>query len=314
MARVIFMGTPDFAVPSLAALIEGGYDVAAVVTQPDRPSGRGRKLLASPVKQFAEAHGLLVLQPETLRSAEAVAQLTELRPDLIVVAAFGQILRSAVLDLPRKGCINVHASLLPRWRGAAPVQAAILAGDQVTGSTIMRMDQGMDTGPILAQAALLIEPHETGGELTRRLAQQGAGLLLATLPAWLAGQIVPRPQDESLATVCRPVRKEQGRIDWSRPADEISRMVRAYHPWPTATTTWNAVPLKVLAAVPAQVAQPATAGPGTVLEHQGQVLVATGGGLLQLLEVQLAGRAAMPAADFARGQRGFVGSVLGSAA
>lgn len=314
MARILFMGTPDFAVPSLAALVRDGYAVVAVVTQPDRPSGRGRKLVASPVKQFAEAHALPVLQPETLRPAGAVAQLAALRPDLIVVAAFGQILRPAVLELPRQGCINVHGSLLPRWRGAAPVQAAILAGDQVTGSTIMLMDEGMDTGPILAQQALMIEPHETGGELTARLAQQGAGLLSATLPVWLAGRVVPRLQDESLATVCRPIRKEEGRIDWASPASSISRMVRAYHPWPTASTTWKGALLKVLAASAPEPFQPAVEGPGTVVERQGQILVATGEGLLQLQEIQLAGRGAMAAADFARGQRDFIGSVLGSEA
>jgi methionyl-tRNA formyltransferase len=314
MARILFMGTPDFAVPSLAALVRDGYAVVAVVTQPDRPRGRGRKLVASPVKQFAEAHALPVLQPETLRSAEAVARLAALRPDLIVVAAFGQILRPSVLALPPQGCINVHGSLLPRWRGAAPVQAAILAGDQVTGSTIMLMDEGMDTGPILAQEALLIEPAETGGELTARLARQGAGLLSATLPAWLAGRIVPRPQEESLATACRPIRKEEGRIDWTSPASSIGRMVRAYHPWPAASTTWKGALLKVLAASVAEPLQPAVVEPGTVVERQDQVLVATGEGMLELREVQLAGRGAMAAADFARGQRDFVGSVLGSEA
>lgn len=314
MARIVFMGTPDFAVPSLAALVAGGYDVAAVVTQPDRPSGRGRQMATSPVKQFAEAHALPALQPETLRAPEAVAALAALRPDLIVVAAFGQILRPAVLSLPPRGCLNVHASLLPRWRGAAPVQAAILAGDQVTGSTIMLMDQGMDTGPILAQAALLIEPDDTGGALTERLAQQGAGLLMATLPAYLAGHIAPQLQDERLATICRPIRKEQGRIDWTRPAREISRQVRAYHPWPAATTTWHGVPLKVLAAAPATIPLPAAAQPGIVLQQEGRVMVATGEDLLELHQVQLAGRGAISAVDFARGQRGFVGNVLGAEA
>lgn len=214
MTRVIFMGTPEFAVPSLAALAAGAAAVVAVVTQPDRPSGRGQQLAMSPVKAFALAHGLPVWQPPTLKTPEVVAMLAELRPDVIVVAAFGQILRPNVLDLPPHGCINVHASLLPRWRGAAPVQAAILAGDQVTGSTIMRMDPGMDTGPILAQAALTIAPRDTGGTLTARLAQQGADLLAETLPRWLAGEITPRPQDASLATLCRPLRKEQGVIDW----------------------------------------------------------------------------------------------------
>ena len=210
MTRVVFMGTPEFSVPSLATLVAGDYDVVGVVTQPDRPSGRGRKLEPSPVKRFAVEHGLAVLQPETLRASEAVAELAALRPDVIVVAAFGQILRPAVLALPPHGCINVHASLLPRWRGAAPVQAAILAGDQVTGSTIMLMDEGMDTGPVLSQAALAIHPDDTAGILTERLSHHGAELLAETLPRWLAGEIAPQPQESSLATLCRPVRKEQG--------------------------------------------------------------------------------------------------------
>jgi methionyl-tRNA formyltransferase len=250
-----------------------------------------------------------VLQPPSLKAPEAVAELASLRPDLIVVAAFGQILRPAVLDLPVHGCINVHASLLPRWRGAAPVQAAILAGDRVTGSTIMRMDPGMDTGPILAQAALAIQQDDTGGALTARLAQQGADLLAETLPAWLAGAITPQPQDASLATLCRPLRKEQGLIDWAQHAQQIALAVRAFNPWPAASTAWQGQPLKVLRA--AALPGPASDDPGRVALVGGVVAVATGEGLLRLDEVQLAGRAAMPALDFARGQRGFAGSRLG---
>ncbi|MEZ4767365.1 MAG: methionyl-tRNA formyltransferase [Caldilineales bacterium] len=312
MTRAIFMGTPEFSVPSLTAVIEGGYDVAAVVTQPDRPSGRGRKLEMSPVKQAALAHGIPVMQPRSLRDPEAVAALAELAPDVIVVAAFGQILRSEVLDLPPHGCINVHASLLPRWRGAAPVQAAILAGDHVTGSTIMRMDAGMDTGPILAQAALLIDPVDTGESLTRRLAEQGAGLLAETLPRWLAGEITPQAQDPALATLCRPLRKEQGVIDWTQPAIQIERAVRAFNPWPAATTTWNGTGLKVLEAT----AEPDVATdrpPGSIVADNDRVLVSTGDGLLRLERVQLAGRSAMAVSDFLRGQPGFVGARLGAA-
>ncbi len=309
MTRVIFMGTPDFSVPSLAALLHDGYEIVAVVTQPDRPAGRGRKLELSPVKTFAAQHSLHVVQPFSLKAPEAVAELAGLRPDLIVVAAFGQILRPAVLDLPAHGCINVHASLLPRWRGAAPVQAAILAGDRVTGSTIMRMDPGMDTGPILAQAALAIQPDETGGALTARLAQQGAGLLAETLPRWLAGEITPQPQDASLATICRPLRKEQGVIDWTHRAEAIALAVRALNPWPAASTIWQGQQLKILRAV----ALSGATGdePGRVALTGGAVAVVAGDGLLRLDEVQLAGRAAMSALDFARGQRGFVGSRMG---
>lgn len=309
MTRVVFMGTPQFSTPTLSALAESGYDVVGVVTQPDRPSGRGRKLEPSPVKRRAIEHGFAVFQPETLRTAEAIAQLAALQPDVIVVAAFGQILRSAVLALPPRGCVNVHASLLPRWRGAAPIQAAILAGDQVTGSTIMLMDEGMDTGPLLSQAALEIRPDETAGALTERLSQHGAALLAETLPRWLAGELSPQPQDGSLATLCRPVRKEQGVIDWSRPAVEIARAVRAYTPWPGALTHWNGVPLKVqqAQALTSHVGEPA----GTVVESQGALAVVTGDGLLRLDSVQLAGRNQTTGEEFARGQRGFVGSQLG---
>jgi methionyl-tRNA formyltransferase len=308
MTRIIFMGTPAFAVPTLAALVRGGYDLVAVVTQPDRPVGRGRKLELSPVKTFALQRGLPVVQPPTLKAQEAVAELAGLRPDVIVVAAFGQILRPAVLDLPPHGCINVHASLLPRWRGAAPVQAAILAGDQVTGSTIMRMDVGMDTGPILAQAALAIQPDDTGGTLTGRLAHQGADLLAETLPAWLAGQITLQLQDASLATLCRPLRKEQGLIDWTRPAVDIALAVRAFNPWPAASTSWQGQQLKILqaAALPGQVG----GDPGRVVQVDNVLAATTGDGLLRLDEIQLAGRTAMAALDFVRGQRGFVGSRL----
>ena len=310
MTQVVFMGTPEFSVPSLAMLVAADYAVVGVVTQPDRPSGRGRKLEPSPVKRFAVEHGLAVLQPETLRASEAVAELAELRPDVIVVAAFGQILRPAVLALPPHGCVNVHASLLPRWRGAAPVQAAILAGDQVTGNTIMLMDEGMDTGPMLSQSALAVHSDETAGALTQRLSQHGAELLADTLPRWLASGLIPRPQENSLATLCRPVRKEQAVIDWSRPAAEIARAVRAYNPWPGAVTAWNGVALKVLQA-DALATEISDAPPGTVLERQGTIVVVTGEGLLRLDIVQLAGRNASGIDDFVRGQRGFAGSVLG---
>ena len=312
MTQVIFMGTPEFSVPSLAALVDAGYDVVAVVTQPDRRRGRGRKLALSPVKQAALERDLPVLQPRSLRDPGAAAALAELAPDVIVVAAFGQILRSDVLDLPPHGCINVHASLLPRWRGAAPVQAAILAGDQVTGSTIMCMDAGMDTGPILAQVALLIDPADTGESLMHRLAEQGAALLAETLPRWLAGEITPQVQDPALATLCRPLRKEQGIIDWTQPAIQIERAVRAFNPWPAATTTWNGAGLKVLEAA-AEPDLEADQPPGTVVTADGRVLVSTGAGLLRLERVQLAGRSAMAVSDFLRGQPDFVGARLGAA-
>jgi methionyl-tRNA formyltransferase len=310
MTRVVFMGTPEFSVPSLQALLAGPYNVVGVVTQPDRPRGRGRKPVSSPVKQISLERGLEVFQPRSLRQPEAIADLAGLEPDVIVVAAFGQILLPEVLVLPTRGCLNVHASLLPRWRGAAPVQAAILAGDQVTGSTIMLMDEGMDTGPVLAQAALGIDAEDTGGTLSQRLSLQGADLLAETLPRWLAGEIEPWPQDDRWATLCRPLRKDQGRIDWSRPAPEIARAVRAYNPWPAASTTWRGQSLKILRAV-CLVGDAVGQRPGTVLERPEPGAVVTGDGLLGLQVVQLAGRRAMPIADFLRGQRDLIGSRLG---
>lgn len=311
MERVVFMGTPSFAVPILKALAaEKEYDLVCVVTQPDRPAGRGRKPAASAVKEAALALGLPIWQPRTLRDPEAVEKLRSLSPTVIVVAAFGQILKTDVLTIPPRGCVNVHASLLPRWRGAAPIPAAILAGDEETGVTIMLMDEGMDTGPILAQTAIPIRPDDTTGSLGERLSVLGAELLLATLPAWLAGEIQPRPQDDAQATVCKLLRKEDGQLDWSLPAVELERRVRAYNPWPGAYTMWRGRQLKILRAA----ALPEWRGPQT----PGQVIslpegagVSTGRGALLLLEVQMAGRRAMGIRDFMRGQREFVGSRLG---
>ena len=242
--RLVFMGTPDFAVPSLRALLSLG-DVAgrrarvvAVVTQPDRPAGRGGHIQASPVKVAALEAGVPVLQPGRLRRPEHVAELRAYSPDLIVVAAFAQILSREVLDMPAYGCLNVHASLLPRWRGAAPIAAAILAGDTTTGVTIMKMDAGLDTGPILAQRAETIRPDDTAATLTERLATLGASVLVDTLGPWVSGQITPRPQDEAQATLTRPLKREDGLIDWgATAAATVARMARAYDPWPGAAST-----------------------------------------------------------------------------
>ncbi len=309
MERLVFMGTPDFAVPVLKALI-GRYEIVGVVTQPDRRAKRGRKVEASPVKVVALAHDLPVLQPPRLRQPDAVAELRALMPDVIVVAAYGQILPADVLAIPPRGCLNVHASLLPRYRGAAPVAAAILAGEDETGVTIMLMDEGMDTGPILSQAACAISPQDTRESLSARLAQLGADLMMDTLPRWLAGAIEPQPQHHSQATYCRIIAKEDGLIDWSQSAIEIWRRSRAYCPWPSTYTYWRGKLLKMLRAE----ALPQWAGEGEL----GQVMVldeglavATGEGALLLGEVQLAGKRALSAEDFARGQRDFVGSVLG---
>ena len=309
MERLVFMGTPDFAVPVLEALI-GRYEIAGVVTQPDRRAKRGRKLEASPVKVVALAHDLPVLQPPSLRRPDVVAELRALAPDVIVVAAYGHILRAEVLSIPPRGCLNVHASLLPRCRGAAPVAATILAGEKETGVTIMLMDEEMDTGPILSQAACSISPQDTRESLGARLAQLGADLMMDTLPRWLAGAIEPRPQDHSQATYCRIIAKEDGLIDWSQSAVEIWRRSRAYHPWPGAYTFWRGKLLKVLRAE----ALPQWSGegePGRVMALDEGLAVVTGEGALLLGEVQLAGKRALSAEDFARGQRDFVGSVLG---
>lgn len=313
MIRTVFMGTPDFAVPSLQALLaDPACELVGVVTQPDREAGRGRKMQVSPVKDFMRAAQMVdvsILQPERLREPAAFASLAALQPDLIVVVAFGQILRPEVLALPRFGCVNVHASLLPRWRGAAPVAAAILAGDAVTGVTIMLMDAGMDTGPILTQVEAPILSDDTTGSLGERLAREGAKLLATTLPRYLAGEITPQPQSEAGVTVCRPLKKEQGRIDWSQPASVIERMVRAYDPWPGAFTTWQGEPLKIGRAQ-------AIAGqeePGRVLRRQGQIVIGAGEGLLLVTALQLAGRKMVGGKEFLAGRPDFIGAKLSPA-
>lgn len=296
------MGTPDFSVPSLRALA-AAHTVVGVVTQPDRPAGRGRQLVAPPVKVAALELGLPVIQPNRLREPEAMAQLAAWAPDLIVVAAFGQLLKPAVLDLPAKGCVNVHASLLPRHRGAAPIAAAILAGDAEAGITIMRMDVGLDTGPMLARRATPIGEFETAGALTERLAVLGADLLLETLPAYLSGAITSQPQDSTLATYAPQLKKEDGRLDFSRTAEELARQVRALSPWPGAYCVWQGQPLKVLEARPIS----GRGTPGAISGGlDGPALTCSDGQLL-LLKIQPAGKRPMSALDFSRGTRDFVG-------
>jgi len=301
------MGTPYFGRMILEALI-GRYEIAAVVTQPDRKAGRGRKLTISPVKELALAHGLPVLQPQTLQQVEIVKQLRNLAPATIAVAAFGQILPPSILTLPKHGCINVHASLLPRYRGAAPIPAAILAGDEQTGVTIMLMDEGLDTGPILSQAAVDIAPEDTTASLTEKLGRLGGQLLLDTLPRWLAGEITPRKQDDSKATYARPLHKEDGHINWREPAMLIARRCRAFYPWPGTFTFWGSKKLKILRARP--LAVETNEDPGQVVQFDSEIAVTTGSGLLILEEVQLAGKRPLPADAFKRGQRDFVGSHL----
>jgi len=307
MARIVFMGTPRFGQIVLDAMASN-HDIVAVVTQPDRKAGRGRKVTISSVKAWAQEHGSLVLQPPTLRGEGIAQRLADLAPAVIVVAAFGQILPSQILTLPEYGCINVHGSLLPRHRGAAPIPAAILAGDQRTGVTIMLMDGGVDTGPILSQASVDIAAEDTTASLAEKLGHLGATLLMDTLPRWLAGDILPQKQDDGRVTYAGLLRREDGRIDWTESAAQISRRCRAFYPWPGTFCSWGKKELKVLHARPLPSAL--SAPPGKVMRVDSAVVVATGNGLLVLEKVQLAGKRPMLADPFVRGQHGFVGSTL----
>ena len=305
--RLVFMGSPEFALPSLRELTKK-YTLGGVVTQPDRPAGRGRTLTPPPIKTLALELGLPFIQPQKLRQPEAMEQLRLWKPDLIVVAAFGQILRPDVLDLPSFGCINVHASLLPRWRGAAPVQAAILNGDDQTGITIIRMDPGVDTGPIINQQAISILPHDTAGTLAERLAELGASLLVESLPAYLNGEIIPQPQDDSQATYASMLKKEDGILDFTQTADQLARRVRAFNPWPGAYTLWQSQILKIhraRAITPEDQVTPVT--PGQLMIYQGMPAIGTAQGLLSLDELQPAGKKPMPGKVFLQGVRNWNG-------
>ncbi len=301
------MGTPRFAVPSLRRLAEA-YLVVAVVTRPDKATGRGRRVAFSAAKEAAQTLGIPVMQPRTLRDEGAIAQLRGLEPEIVVVAAYGQILPPQVLSIPPFGCLNLHPSLLPKYRGPSPVAGALLAGEEETGVTIMLMDEGMDTGPILAQIRVAIQREETRGSLDERLGQVGAELLLETLPRWLAGEIEPRPQRHEEATYTKVLKKEDGRIDWGLNVEEIWRRVRAYHPWPGAYTYWRGHRLKVLRAHP--LAGKRGGEPGSILAEGEGTAVVTGQGLLALEEVQLEGKKPLDMVEFLRGQKGFLGSRL----
>lgn len=301
------MGTPEFGVAVLAALLRE-HEVVGVYTRPDRPAGRGLRLTESPVKQLAVARGLPVYQPATLRDPEERACLARLAPEVIVVAAFGMILPPEVIRLPPRGCLNVHPSLLPRHRGPAPVPAALLAGDEVTGVSIMLMDEGVDTGPVLAQRELPIMPEDNTGTLMEKLGRLGGELLLEVLPRWERGEIIPRPQDHSQATYSRIIRKEEGELDWHLPAVELWRRVRAFNPSPGTWTWWQGKRLKILAAFPyLEIA----AEPGRVVALPHGAGVGCGEGVLELYEVQLEGKRPLPISEFLRGRRDFVGSFLG---
>jgi len=301
MTRIVFMGSPDFAVPILRVLVTY-HEVVGVVTQPDRASGRGRTIKSPPIKTLANVLGLNVIQPEKLRLPEAMSQLRLWSPDLVVVAAFGQILKPDVLALPPLGCVNVHASLLPRWRGAAPIQAAILTGDAKGGVTIMKMDQGVDTGAILIQRELDLDEDETAGSLSEKLSLLGADLLVETLPLYLSGELEPKPQDENKATYA-PMLKKDGLLDFTKPVQELVRRVNAFNPWPGAYFEWNGGMLKVHRAH----AEMGNAPEGQRLVFRAQPAVGVQGGMLILDEVQPSGKKPMSGKAFLAGNRGWAG-------
>lgn len=292
------MGSPDFSLSALRALASH-YQVVGVVTQPDRASGRGRELKAPPVKLLAQELNIPVIQPQKLREPEAMQQLQNWNPELIVVAAFGQILRKEVLELPQYGCINIHASLLPRWRGAAPINAAVLAGDEETGVTIMKMDVGLDTGPMLSMRKIRITPDDTAGSLLQALSTLGADLLIETLPAYIAGNLIPQPQPAEGMTYAPMLKKEDGLLDFNHPAVDLERRVRAMNPWPGAWFQWHGAPLKVHKAHVEQ----GQAEAGKRLIEQNQPAVGTGSGLLILDEVQPPGKKSMSGKAFLSGAR-----------
>lgn len=304
--RIVFMGTPDFAVPSLQALIDAGHDVCAVYTQPDKPQGRKQILTAPPVKTLALEHDIPVFQPNTLKNEDEQARLRELAPEVIIVVAYGKLLPKAVLDIPPHGCINVHGSLLPRWRGAAPIQWAVIAGDEMAGVTTMQMAEGLDTGDMLLTYETKVGEKETAGELFDRLAQSGAELLTQTLVK--LDEITPRPQDDAQSCYAHMLDKQMAVIDWSRSAHEIDCLIRGLNPWPIALTTLSGERLKVFAAEKAA----GNGEPGTVLEADPKkgLTVACGEGALRLTEIQLVGGKRMKATDFLRGHAIEVGTKL----
>lgn len=305
------MGTPDFSVKALKTLAENGFEIAAVVTQPDKPRGRGKELAVTPVKKAALELGLKVYQPARVREEAFIETVREAAPDVIVVSAFGQIIPKALLELPRYGCINIHASLLPKYRGAAPIQWAVIDGEQVSGVTIMQMDEGLDTGDMLAKTEVPLDPEETGGSLFDKLSEAGAKLLAETLPKLEQGGLEPEKQPaDSPTAYARMIRKEDGRMDWTQPAEILERKIRGLNPWPSAYTKLNGKILKIWKAE----VLPGNSGnaPGTVTEAgRAGFCVQTGNGCLKLLEVQLEGKKRMEAEAFLRGFHTDPGTVMG---
>jgi methionyl-tRNA formyltransferase len=310
--RIVFMGSPEFAVPALENII-GKYEVAAVYTQPDKASGRGRTIEETPVKKTALLHHIPVFQPANMKTPETRTQLLEFKPDAIVVAAFGQILPQSILDIPPFGCINIHPSLLPKYRGVAPVPAAILNGDEFTGVSIMLLDKGVDTGPVLTSISVPVLPQDTAGTLMEKLSHTGAQLLIDTLPGVFRKEIIPQPQNNALASYTRMLKKEAGEIDWKLPAVQISRQVRAYQPWPGTYTCWQGKQLKILEAIP--LASQGNKEPGFVINlinTPSAIMVETGSGVLEITKLQMEGKKPVTAKEFLNGQKQIIGSMLGS--
>ncbi|NHW98107.1 methionyl-tRNA formyltransferase [Pseudomonas koreensis] len=318
--RIVFAGTPEFAAEHLKALLNSPYEIVAVYTQPDRPAGRGQKLMPSPVKQLALENNIQVLQPPTLRNADAQAELAALKPDLMVVVAYGLILPQAVLDIPRLGCINSHASLLPRWRGAAPIQRAVEHGDAESGVTVMRMEAGLDTGPMLLKVVTPISADDTGGTLHDRLAEMGPPAVVQAIAGLAAGTLEGEVQNDELATYAHKLNKDEARLDWSRPAVELERLVRAFNPWPITHSTLNGEALKVLAArVIDEVGSDSEifpiGAPGEILSaSKDGLIVACGEQALCLTRLQLPGGKALNFSDLfnSRREKFAVGTVLGA--
>jgi methionyl-tRNA formyltransferase len=310
--KTIFMGTPEFALPSLEALLKGPYQVVSVYTQPDRPTGRGRSMALSPVKEYALQKGIAVEQPETLKSTEEKEKMAQYKPELIVVVAYGKLIPEDILILPEYGCINVHPSLLPKYRGASPIQTAILKGEQVTGVTIMLLDAGMDSGPVLRQEEVTIQNEDTAGTLSIKIADASAQLLERTLKEWMSGKIKPQPQDENKASYTETIEKGDGRIDWKLAAKDIWLRVKAYNPWPGCSTTWKGKKLRIESAIPLE--EEVGGMVGKIIELPQEITtpvgVKCGKGVLGLVTIQLEGKRKMPVGEFIRGQRDFTGSIL----
>ena len=309
--RAVFMGTPQFAVTILESLLRSSCQILAVYTPPDKAAGRGHAVVFPPVKKLALERQIPVIQPESLTSSEVTKDLVSLQPELIVVAAFGSILPPEVLSLPKFACLNVHASLLPRHRGPSPVANTILCGDELTGVTIMLMDAGLDTGPILAQEKVGISFMDTAGSLSSKLADVGARLLLETLPKWLGGELEPHAQDESQATYSKLITSKDAEIDWHLSALQLWRMVRAYNPWPSCHTWCQGKRLRIHKAIPLGDGGNEETGKVIALTEQPGVGVVTKQGILGLCQIQLEGKRAMSVTDFVRGKKDFIGCILG---